>query len=121
MTDYPNREFNSLSIHDARLGECTQRQAPDGRQTFTIKLTVESKPHTLIFDDCRLIRTDIKGSMARIDTVDEYQALHESDLLTTAGKWPSPLGKKARHYFITTSGGSRIDIIAESFKFSATE
>jgi hypothetical protein len=109
-------EFNRLAIHDCDIENISAAQMIKGDWKLTVTLSIDSIGRQLVFENCRAISTNIHGGMAIGDVVDKYHATRDSEIFRNADKWPSPLSGKAQHYSITTSSGSRLDVVAESFE-----
>lgn len=109
-------EFNRLEIHDGDIGHISADQTADGDWKLTVTVNIDSIDRQLMFENCRAISTNIHGGMAVGDVVNKYHATRDSEIFRNADKWPSPLSGKAQHYSITTSSGSRLDVVAESFR-----
>lgn len=116
-----NPSFENLELHDGDLGDVTLKQDNQGHWSLAVSVRVESAECRLLFIKCRLIKADIKGGMARADVIDKYEATSDSEIFRMATSWPSPLPVGARHYFITTNSGSRIDVVAETFESTLQE
>lgn len=116
MIPDPKLRFEKLEIHDADLGELSVKQDAGGNWSLAISIHCESLTHQLLFRNCRLISTEIKGGMARPDAIGKYEARSDTEKFRAANSWPSPLPENSFHYFITTNSGSRIDVVAEIFE-----
>lgn len=119
-------QLERFPIHDAELlGFSSFQEASSGDLCAALDMRITDRSYDpgyrcpeadgatrLVFRDCRLIRTDLKGGSSDRDSLVELEVLDSSDLLSEAAAWPSPLPAGTRHYRITTGAGSTLDIVS---------
>lgn len=105
--------FNALELHDADLSSITFMQDEDGDWSVVMRVKQGEGGLSLRFSGCRLLRTNIRGGMARADTIDDAIATVESPIIVEVARWPAALKVGCAHYHFSTNSGAVIDIVAD--------